>query len=279
MGNLSCRSGPGKIDFKSTIKLGSISTDKIVSPNQLPNELANLELWLKGDTGIILNVSNRVTTWQDQSGNNRNFVDRSTIGIGGSYVLPTVVGNTLKFTASNTYSAPDATVLACASSSLNLTTPYTIFVVARGKSGAIISKSTEDSKRRKIQISMDNNGIVYSLESYNNNDTAITYTTGTGLNLNTKRLIAARYNSNTSRELRYNGALRNTSSGEAGLQYTNSAPVYIGASPFQYNTNPTYNAEACLETYIYEIILYSRALSDTEISTVESYLNKKYTIY
>jgi len=276
MGNLSCRLGPGKIDFIKSVGLGLIYNSQFTF---IPSFLSNLELWLKGDAGIILNGSSRVTTWQDQSGNNRHFVDRSTIGIGGSYVLPTVVGNTLKFTASSTYGAPDATVLACASSSLNLTTPYTIFVVARGRSGAIISKSMDDLKRRKIQISMDNAGIVYSLESYNSNDTGISYTTGTGLNLNTKRLIAARYNSNTSRELRYNGTLVNTSSAQAGLQYTNSAPVYIGASPFQYNTTPTYNAEACLETYIYEIILYSRALSNTEISTVESYLNQKYTIY
>ena len=275
MGNLSCRSGPGKIDFKKSLGLGSIYNSPFI-----PRVLSNLELWLKGDTGIILNGSSRVTTWQDQSGNNRHFVDRSTIGIGGSYVLPTVVGNTLKFTASSTYSSPTATVLACASSSLNLTTPYTIFVVARGRSGAIISKSMDDLKRRKIQISMDDAGVVYSLESYGiSADTGITYTTGTGLNLNTKRLIAARYNSNTSRELRYNGVLRNTSIAEAGLQYTNSAPVYIGASPFQYNSFPSYNGEACLETYIYEIILYGRALSDTEVSKVESYLNLKYTIY
>jgi hypothetical protein len=274
MGNLSCRSGPGKIDFKKSLGLGSIYNSPFITMI-----LSNLELWLKGDTGIILNGSSRVTTWQDQSGNNRHFVDRSTIGIGGSYVLPTVVGNTLKFTASSTYSSPTATVLACASSSLNLTTPYTIFVVARGRNGAIISKSTEDSKRRKTQISMDDAGVVYSLESYGGSDTGITYTTGTGLNLNTKRLIAARYNSNTSRELRYNGVLVNTSSAEAGLQYTNSAPVYIGASPFQYNSSPSYNAEACLETYIYEIILYGRALTDFEVSKVESYLNLKYTIY
>jgi len=275
MGNLSCRSGPGKIDFKKSIGLGSIYGILFTV-----RSLSNLELWLKGDTGIILNGSSRVTTWQDQSGNNRHFVDRSTIGIGGSYVLPTVVGNTLKFTASSTYSSPTATVLACASSSLNLTTPYTIFVVARGRNGAIISKSTEDQKRRKTQISMDDAGVVFSFESYGvAADTGITYTTGTGLNLNTKRLIAARYNSNTSRELRYNGVLVNTSSAEAGLQYTNSAPVYIGASPFSYGNNPSYNAEACLETYIYEIILYGRSLSNTEVSKVESYLNQKYTIY
>ena len=274
MGDLSFRSGPGKIGFLKSVGIGNIITSKLA----IPLSINNIALWLKGDTGIILNGSNRVTTWEDQSGNNRHFVDRSTIGIGGAYVLPTVVSNTLLFTASSIYNAANATILACPSSSLNLTTPYTIFIVARGRNGAIISKSMDDAKRRKMQISMGDAGDIYSHESASG-DTEISYTTGTGLNINTKRLIAARYNSNTSRELRYNGTLVASSSDNAGLELTNIAPVYIGASPFRWNSSPDYNAEACLETYIYEIILYSKALNNAEISTVESYLNLRYSIY
>src|SRR4051812_22197693 len=38
-----------------------------------PSSISGLQLWLKADSGVILDGSNRVMEWDDISGNNNNF--------------------------------------------------------------------------------------------------------------------------------------------------------------------------------------------------------------
>lgn len=60
------------------------------------------------------------------------------------------------------------------------------------------------------------------------------------------------------------------------LAQNNSAPVYIGASPFQ--PNSAYNAEACINTVVNEIMFFDRALSDFESQSLVTRLRLKYRI-
>jgi hypothetical protein len=237
-----------------------------------PNTLQGLSLWLKADAGVTLAGSN-VTAWADQSGNSRNFT-KSIVDTG----FPTYSNGAVLFTASDTYNDSNASILALPSSSLNFTTPYTLIVVVRAgaNNSCVFSKSNDDSKRRKYQISV-NGGFVYSLESKDYNDTSIGFDTGTGDDVNVKRLIVSQYSSNTSGLIRYNGAQVGTGSDDVGIDETNTASVFIGASPFAEGTG--YNAEASTEMYVYEIIFYNRALSTDEIQKIENYLNQKYSIY
>lgn len=214
-----------------------------------------------------------VTSWADQSGNSRNFTNSI-----NNTKAPTFSNGALLFTSSATYGDINASILALPSASLNFTTPYTLIALVRAgaNNSCIFSKSNDNSKRRKYQISV-NGGIIYSLESINGADTQIPYNTGTGNNVNIKRLIVSQYSSNTSGLLRYNGNQVATSSTNVGIDQTNNASVFIGASPFSEGTG--YNAEASTEMYVYEIIFYNRALSTIEIQKIENYLNKKYLIY
>jgi hypothetical protein len=211
-----------------------------------------------------------ITSWQDQSGNSRNFT-KSIANTG----YPRLSNGIPLFTAVSTYNDSNASILALPSASLNFTTPYTLIALVRAgaNNSCIFSKSNNETKRRKYQISV-NGGIVYSLESKNNADTQIPYNTGTGDDVSVKRLIVSQYSSNTSGLIRYNGAQVATSSTDVGIDQTNNASVFIGASPFNEGTG--YNAEASTEMHVYEIIFYNRVLSTVEIEKIETYLNNKY---
>ena len=231
-----------------------------------------LQLWLRSDAGVIFDGSD-VIEWKDQSGHSRNFtksINRTK--------APTFSDGALLFTATSTYSDSNASVLALPSSSLNFTTPYTLITVVRAgaNNSCVFSKSKDNSKRRKYQISV-NGGFVYSHESKDGNDTSFEYDTETGDDVDIKRLIVSQYSSNTSGLIRYNGNQVVTSSIDVGIDQTNNASVFIGASPFQEGTG--YNAEASTEMYVYEILFYNKALSTVEIQQIETYLNNKYLIY
>lgn len=256
------------------ISSGKISIKKQnLGGGKLTAQRTILQLWLKSDAGVILDGSD-VIEWKDQSGHSRNFtksINRTK--------APTFSNGALLFTATSTYNDSNASVLALPSSSLNFRTPYTLITVVRAgaNNSCVFSKSNDDSKRRKYQISV-NGGIIYSIES-KNGDTNIEYNTGTGNNVNIKRLIVSQYSSNTSGLIRYNGNQVATSEEEidVGIDQTNTASVFIGASPFGEGTG--YNAEASTEMYVYEILFYNQALSTVEIQQIETYLNNKYSIY
>jgi hypothetical protein len=237
-----------------------------------PKDLIDMQLWLKSDVGVTLAGSN-VTAWADQSGNSRNFI-KSIANTG----FPTFSNEAVLFTSSARYGASNASILALPSNSLNFTTPYTLITLLRsGSNSVVFSKSNDDNKRRKYQISI-NNGIIYSLESRGIYiDTSISYNTGTGNDSSIKRLIVAQYSSNTSGLIRYNGAQVATGFTDVGIDQTNTASIFIGASPFSEGSG--YNAEASDGMYVYEILFYNRALSTVEIEKIETYLNQKYSVY
>lgn len=237
-----------------------------------PNDISNLALWLKADTGVTLNGSSQVISWADQSGNSRNFVNPATIGINNTG-LPIVSDGAVFFRRTSRYGDANASILALPSSSLNLTTPYTIFAVVRGSTDyCVIAKSMEGAKRRKLQMAVYG-GAIYCTEK---EGTEVSYTPIDYFDPTIKRLVVSQFASESFAFMKYNGLLVSTSSGPFDLNLTNTAPVYLGAAPFSAGTG--YNAEASLDMYIYEILIYDRAISDIEIRAVESYLGNKYAI-
>ena len=257
-----------------TIRKQNTGSGKLVSRKFTPKDITSLALWLTSDAGVTLNNNNYVTLWEDQSGNNRNFTNPQNLGI-TSTGLPTFNNGALYFTSLQPFDDPNASILAMQSELLNFTTPYTLFHVFR-KIGNFtgLSKSGDTTKRRKYQFSASNN-TYYAYEA--NSDVTISYFDAAD-NINTKRLYCQKFNSNNSGALRYNGIQVSSGSANYSIDETNSNPVFIGASPFSLQT-PGFNAEASKEAYIYEIIFYNKALDDTEIYKIDTYLIKKYSIY
>lgn len=229
-------------------------------------------LHLRSDVGVIMSGAN-VNEWQDQSGGQRHFT--SNVNLAGK---PTTGLGAVRFTASAMYNSTTASVMQLASSKLNIVGPYTLFVVAIcGPShSCFISKSGNATKRRKLQMSFSES-TVYALEG--NGDIHRSYNTGS-TSTTQKRLFVSQFSSDTVGLIRYNGsAVTSTHTGSLNysLNVTNTMPVFLGASPFSPGIG--YNAEASTDMYLYEIRLYGRALTTSEMSGIEAELNSKYTIY
>lgn len=240
--------------------------------NAIPS--TNRHLWLRADTGVTVNGSNQVTTWADQSGGNRNFTDATPLT-----GRPTYLGDSLKFTSTALYNDANASTLSCPDATIEINTAYTLISVVRVKTVAtIFGKDTDEQKRRKFcQIFQD--GTFYALEDNNAFDGGISYYTGTGNNVNIKRLLIQNFSSNSAGLLRYNGSeVVNVTNGSFGITSGNSVSAFIGVDG-GFSQGDGYNAGASDELYVYEIIMFSRSLTTAEMEQVERYLNQKYDIY
>lgn len=228
-------------------------------------------LWLKCDSGVTLS-GGVVTSWADQSGNGLNFGQKPN----AAYPLQHTDSSIL-FTASTMYNDPNARVLQNTSSGLQQTGLYTLFCVVRagGPNACVISKSTDATKRRRYQISINGGGIFVG---EGNGDVFAVYNTGTGNDVNIKRLIVSQTPASNQIVIRYNGSQVNVYTAEAvSATTTNTAPVYLGASPF--SPGSTYNAEASNQMYVYEILLYQSVLTLAQIQQMENYLNGRWSVY
>lgn len=259
-----------RIRAVNSIGPGTQSNSVIATPG-LP--VSGALLWLACDNGVFMTGSN-VSVWADLSGNGINF------GAKPNSALPLRHSDSsIKFTASATYNDANARVMQNTSNAglLDQTGLYTLFAVVRAgaNNSCIISKSTDQTKRRRYQISV-NNGTIYALEG--NGDIYTSYNTLTGDQVNLKRLIVSQIPTSGQIILRYNGTqVSLLNSINVSGTTTNTAPVYLGASPF--SPGSTYNAEASTEMYIYEIVLYQSVLTLAQIQQVESYLNSKWSVY
>lgn len=257
----------------TTFTLEPLSTFSGQLLNEFPAApTTNLQLWLKAESGVTLSAG-KVVSWADQSGNGKNFVNPADIGIGFTG-LPVLSNNAIHFTSSSTYNDSNASILALSSERLNYITPYTLYTVFRADNGnnAVISKSNEESKRRKYQITLFSNTI-YSLEAYGDTPQII-YNTNQN-DIEKYRIVGVTYYNSNSGILRYDGRQVATSIDDHFINVTNDAPVFLGASPF--NPGTGYNAEASSNLFISEILFYNNALSDNDILTLEEYLLNKYT--
>ena len=105
MGRLQANSNLSK-DNKISIKKQNLGGGKLIAKvSDIP--LTKLQLWLKGDAGVVYDGGNNVSAWNDQSGNNRNFT-KSIANTG----YPVYAGDSVLFTAIDTYYDPNASVLA-----------------------------------------------------------------------------------------------------------------------------------------------------------------------
>jgi hypothetical protein len=259
---------PVRIRAVNSLGAGSQSNAVNGTPNLfVPGVLLHLDC----EQGVVMTGSN-VSTWTDRSGNSIVFSAKP------NSQLPLRHGdNSIKFTTSQMYYDPNARVLQSTSSLLQQANLYTLFCVVRAgaNNSAVISKSTDAAKRRRYQISVTQ-GIIYGLEG--NGDIGLEYNTGTGTNVNIKRLIVLQTSASNQLILRYNGSeVATLTNDQISGATTNTAPVFLGASPFQPSTS--YNAEASTEMYTYEILLYSSVLSLAQIQLNEQYLNARWGVY
>lgn len=234
-----------------------------------PDTLSDLALWLDA-SALSLSEGATVGTWTDKSGNGRHMTTSATYLATGLNGKPTVRLMGSMETASNSY--------------VILSTYQTMFVVGR------FAPINGGSSSFKLSHFLNNVG---ELSNFNNTGGSFV-----------KRSVSGTYytqmasgvpgtygywtdNAPTYKTIRYNGAFtfrtRGTSFG---------GPYDISGSSVQNVTSPVNNYSRLIisggttyanpssqdPSYVSEVILYNRALSDAEIVQVENYLASKYSI-
>lgn len=226
------------------------------SVGQLP--INGLSLWLRADAGVTKDVSNNVSNWADQS-NGGNSVSS---GYAPSYVSDSGNGKpAVRFSSSN------SCIMSSVGRAMNGTSNFTCFALAKynsaglpGTSEYILWNGSTSTSTGGYGWNIDTSGrIVASWNSYSGR-IASTSSIANGQ----YHVISSRLN-NGSHQLWLNG----TSIGTASKTDCNFTVGY-----FSVGNKPT--TSGTLDGDIQEIIVYNRALSDTERANVESYLATRY---
>jgi len=228
-----------------------------------PSDYSDLVVWLKSDSGATFDIaSKRVSAWADQSGNS-NDVAQSTAanqplryGYGGindkSYF--DFDGTNDGFTSGN--NSP-------------ITTDFTIFEVSEINSAdSIVFDYLYSNSSIRIGLNESSQFHVFATDGSGNEITTRTGTDNSGLphigilKKESKTIDLEYYDISTS----FTSSDTDSSFNELQLFNVDSFRVGISGTDF-------------LDGQLNELIIFNRALTDTEIAEVRGYLNLKYKIY
>jgi hypothetical protein len=263
--------------------LESDAAKRIIEVNAV-EAISGLDVWLRADTGVVKSGS-QVVTWQDQSGNNNDFVGKAQGG-----TRPTVVSSSpglnnqpsINFAGNGDYFED-----ADGESYINGSTEFTIFMVFKSDITAtdrgLFIAETPAGEDKTLTIRYDAAGA--------NNNGSFTNVVKTGILANdpdnqlesfsdiqtTKgQIISYQWQTNNTYDIFIDGILNNPSAaGPPPTGTINGATTAIvgkGGKDHPDATNQSWDGE------IAEFIYYGRLLSQTEREKVEDYLSDKYTL-
>ncbi len=229
-----------------------------------PSDYSDLVVWLKADSGATFDIaSKRVSSWADQSGNS-NDVAQSTAenqplryGYGGA--------NDKSYFAFD--GANDTFV---SGSNLPVTTDFTIFEVSRIDEINQYVFGFTDSLGGQIAIGTNNSGYITAIVS----EPFSTITANTSVDNKDSNHISVLKKHNKRINLEYYDSANSITATDNDSGFNHS---------FEFNT-ATFNIGSFrvypkMSGQLNELIIFNRALSDTEITEVRGYLNLKYKIY
>lgn len=229
-----------------TANLGraSLSQDLITfSPTSIPD----LEIWFDAsDVSTITHSSNSVSQWDDKSGNGRHLTQAT------SSKQPTTGSATINGLNVLSFDGTDDS-MSCSYGG-EIAKPQTIFMVIQGQSGVTRTVIDGLADPKRINVFMDTTYNMYAGLSLNS---------GVGTDGSTTHQFTCIYKSDDTGDFRINGVSEAT--GSIGPQ-TGSLGMLVAESIAGANNYQALYAE---------ILMYSRELSATEISNVETYLQSK----
>ena len=246
---------------------GVISTESAY-PVNAPTDLANCALWLDANNtaSITKDGSNKVSAWNDLSGNVRhavqNTADYQPLWVASGLNSKPV----LRFDGSNDCLTNNAVT------GLDILTGATVFVVGKSSTVAVGSFFSFSQRIMMLDGGLNNNTLTTSVL---NNDTSLASFSIT-IAQTTNQIMVSRYDG--------------TGVGNAGrlkiyMNGTDTSGTYSGVDVATslwyityYNIGKGYVDWHYLTGDIAEIIIYSAALTDTQRKSVELYLAYKYGI-
>lgn len=226
---------------------------------------SGLKIWLKGDVGITKDASNYISTWADQSGNGLNAT-QGTSGVKPLWVNSVVNGKpVVRFDGSNDYlSFGPLTVNGLTQMSMILVSSnradqsggtYGDFNVAlifdeTGNWGKVYLGPFQKTVSTRYGTGQANNINIYTRPS----------TIGTGFS------TSISIKNGTNEYLYVNGTSVATYTGKLSAIANSSSTGWLGRG----GNNTYFNGDVA------EVLIYDRALTDTERQSVQAYLSGKY---
>lgn len=241
-----------------------------VSSSFTPASLSGLSLWLKSDSGVTLSGSN-VTAWADQSGNGNN-------AIANTGEEPTFVSSFLNGNPAIEFNGEGQVLQIADSNSLDFLNISSFIVLkylgqGTGNNIAYLKNANDGSPGDAAMYALDavNQGAGNSLTFPQNVNGWSDNQTQIDIQDSTPRILSMTYDG-TNQNVYSNGYFSNTFN-LGGNIATSTGILQIGGY------NKSFNGEEYFYGQIAEIIMYNRAVINTERQQVESYLNTKYAIY
>jgi len=226
------------------IRTGTEGMDKI--PTIIPT--TNLKFWFDADaTYITKDGSNYVSAWADRSGNGNNLSQGS-----GSY-QPLWQASQI-----NGYPALYFNVDGMNTAAFTFNQPFTIYVVLKGLSGGYYD-SVFEGLTGYSYIMLNKSGTGY----YNMN-AGSNFTTSIPFSYNSYDIAVACFNGSSS-FVKENGGTKQT--GNPGSNNAGGFAIGFRGGSYQF------------VGYIAEIIGYDAAHNDSQVATLQTYLNDKYSVY
>ncbi|MCX7954412.1 MAG: PKD domain-containing protein [Bacteroidales bacterium] len=222
--------------------------------------ISGLSLWIRSDSGIVLDLAGRVKQWYDFSPNSFIFIQNDSLArpkllIDNSFFCPTLYFDGLNdfFDGGNI---------------LNLSpTGNTIFILAKYKgNGSIVAKSLYGPANARYASLIMNNALLFLYQD--NYDRSVLVPLQDSIFL----VTINKNNSTNSINISINGIQKNTISFDGSYPMTSQYNFLIGAYNNEAGTIPPI---LFFNGYIYEIIFFNRNLTLHEQKNIENYLMNK----
>ncbi|WP_042722624.1 hypothetical protein, partial [Flavobacterium sp. B17] len=230
-----------------------------------PGGVAGVSLWLKADAGTNTTANDgTITSWIDQSGNNRNFVNSY-----GTVSYKTPVGNAgFNFNQSIYFGSATAALYSNTSLFPSLSpSDATLFGISNinGLSLLRVNNSSESNATAKYDYPHFESNNLYARSS-STNGTSISNNTNTS---NIGRITVSTMSGGSSLAIGINGGVKNT---VAASYTTNTGDMIIGSNTYIGGDDNTVIGNTP------EIIAYTSLLVPADQQRVNSYLGIKYGI-
>ena len=222
---------------------------------------------------VTTSTADNVISWEDQSGNGNN----ASVEFQGEQ--PTFASSFLNGKPAIKFNGQGQVLQVSSSASLDFTAETSCFIVVKydgdgGNNDVIYIKNADDGSPAypamygMVGVDADNGNVSFSLNAggWSDRDSDVSISDGI------PRLFSMIFNTNVDQSIYCNGIL--TSQQVLGDNIsTSSGTLQIGGYNKSFDSQDFFNGK------IAEIIMYNRAVTNTERQQVEAYLNTKYAIY
>lgn len=239
------------------VAISTVNIDGVSALSNVPQTTSNLVLWLRGDAGLTIDGSNKVSAWSDQSGNGHHALPAT------STASPTLTMSALNGLPVVQFNSAGGTRLSISNSTLlNPSAGVSVMAVVRRTSGATVARVlSKTNGSTGYGLDFSNGTTVRSL--INNTSSASTTLAAT-----ISGVVAAIYSTTDGNKIYVNGGAPVLATYSTAI-VSNTTSVGLGGDAV---------GGSYLDGEIAELLVFNKAITDDERKDVEAYLYEKYGV-